>query len=191
MTRVYSAAGILPGAGIVTRRPFRSPHHTATPAAMIGGGTGVPQPGEVSLAHGGVLFLDEYPEFPRNVREALRQPMESGAVQIARAWGSVRYPARFQLVATMNPCPCGYYGVREGPRRCRCGPGAVQRYRNRLSGPMLDRFDLQVYCPPVPGQLLLKEANAESSACVRDRIEGVDTTASLSLGASIAASRRL
>ena len=170
VTRVYSAAGLLPVEGIVTQRPFRAPHHTATAPALIGGGAGTPRPGEVSLAHCGVLFLDEYPEFPRNVREALRQPMETGEVQIARAWGSVRFPARFQLLATMNPCPCGFYGVREGPRRCRCGAGSVQRYRNRVSGPMLDRFDLQVYCPPVPGQLLLTEAKAESSETVGRRV---------------------
>jgi magnesium chelatase family protein len=170
VTRIYSVAGVLPRGGLMSRRPFRAPHHTATCPALVGGGNGVPSPGEVSLAHTGVLFLDEFPEFPRNVREVLRQPMESGEVIIARAHGAVRFPARFQLVATMNPCPCGFYGVREGPKRCRCSAPTVERYRGRVSGPLLDRFDLQIHCPPVPGQALLAKAEAESSKTVRARV---------------------
>ena len=170
VSRIYSVAGLLHGGGLVARRPFRAPHHTASGAAIVGGGPGLPRPGEVSLAHRGVLFMDELPEFGRNVRESLREPLESGEVLLSRARSSVRFPARFQLVATTNPCPCGYAGVRKGPRRCRCHPGAVKRYEMRISGPLRDRFDLQVPCAMVPRGVLLAEPTAEHTASVQRRV---------------------
>jgi len=144
-------------------RPFRAPHHTASAAALVGGGS-LPQPGEISLAHGGVLFLDELPEFPRQVLEALREPLESGSIDISRARARVRYPARFQLVAAMNPCPCGHLG--DSMRPCRCSPDQIQRYRNRLSGPLLDRIDLQVPVPRLPRGQLSQPPAAEFRADV-------------------------
>ncbi len=150
------------------QRPFRAPHHTASAAALVGGG-GQPRPGEVSLAHRGVLFLDELPEFDRRVLEVLREPMESGRVIIARAARRAEFPARFQLVAAMNPCPCGYLGDPGG--RCRCTPDQVVRYRGRLSGPLLDRIDLHLEVPPLPtGVLLEPTAEGEGSAAVRARV---------------------
>ncbi len=152
------------------RRPVRAPHHTASAAALAGGGT-TPRPGEISLAHNGVLFLDELPEFDRQVLEVLREPLESGHISIARAALKAEFPARFQLVAAMNPCPCGYLGDPAG--RCRCTPEQVRRYRGRLSGPLLDRIDLHVELPPVAHELLLAQdvADAEPSATVRDRVQ--------------------
>jgi magnesium chelatase family protein len=160
-----SAAGRRPTMG--ASRPFRTPHHTASVAALIGGDC---RPGEVSLAHRGVLFLDELPEFARNALEALREPLESGVVMLARAKRSSVFPARFQLVAAMNPCPCGYHGDPRG--RCHCGAGQVARYRNRVSGPLLDRIDLHVELPALPPKQLLAEARAEAerSACVARRV---------------------
>ena len=151
------------------RRPVRAPHHTASAAALAGGGT-TPRPGEISLAHHGVLFLDELPEFDRQVLEVLREPLESGHISIARAALKAEFPARFQLVAAMNPCPCGYLGDPAG--RCRCTPEQVRRYRGRLSGPLLDRIDLHVELPPVAHELLLanEHAGAEPSAAVRERV---------------------
>jgi magnesium chelatase family protein len=147
----------------------RAPHHTASAAALAGGGT-TPRPGEISLAHHGVLFLDELPEFDRQVLEVLREPLESGHISIARAALKAEFPARFQLVAAMNPCPCGYLGDPAG--RCRCTPEQVRRYRGRLSGPLLDRIDLHVELPPVAHELLLanEHAGAEPSAAVRERV---------------------
>ena len=140
-------------------RPFRSPHHTASAAALVGGGSH-PRPGEVSLAHCGILFLDELPEFPRRVLEVLREPMESGEICISRDRDQVHFPARFQLIAAMNPCPCGYLG--DSVRACRCSPDQIQRYRSRLSGPLLDRIDLQVAVPRLaPGQLTAAAPNGE------------------------------
>lgn len=168
-TRIHSVAGQLsPDRPLVTVRPFRAPHHTISDAGLIGGGT-VPKPGEVSLAHNGVLFLDESPEFKRGVLEGLRQPLEDGYVTLTRASGSLRYPARFMLVVAMNPCPCGYYGDRTRP--CVCAPQQVRRYRARLSGPLLDRLDIHLDVPPVPVQELRMELlPGESSAEIRSRV---------------------
>ncbi|MDO8705520.1 MAG: YifB family Mg chelatase-like AAA ATPase [Sulfuricaulis sp.] len=152
------------------QRPFRAPHHTASGVALVGGGSH-PQPGEISLAHHGVLFLDELPEFDRRVLEVLREPLESGTITISRAARQAEFPARFQLVAAMNPCPCGYYGDPSG--RCRCTPDKVSQYRARISGPLLDRIDMHIEVPPVPRELLLnpKTHDAETSAAVQTRVE--------------------
>ncbi|MEO5345064.1 MAG: YifB family Mg chelatase-like AAA ATPase [Magnetococcus sp. YQC-9] len=168
VTAIHSVAGRLEGgAPLLTRRPFRSPHHTASHVALIGGG-GVPRPGEVSLAHRGVLFLDEIPEFGRNVLETLREPLEAGDVGISRAARSTRFPARFQLVAACNPCPCGHRG---NPYiQCRCSPLQVERYGARLSGPLLDRIDLHVEVPPVPPETLSELPSGENSSTVRERV---------------------
>ncbi len=167
-TKIYSVAGLLdPEAQIVTTRPFRSPHHTISDAGLIGGGT-FPKPGEVSIAHHGILFLDEFPEFRRNVLEALRQPLEDGCVTISRASGSLTYPARFMLVASMNPCPCGYFG--DPYHSCRCSPHQIERYRNRISGPLLDRIDIQVEVPAVPYPELSAAREGERSVQIRKRI---------------------
>ena len=152
VSRIHGAAGILEG-GLVTRRPFRAPHHTTSLAGLIGGG-GVPRPGELSLAHLGVLFLDELVEFPRATLEALRQPLEDGAVVIGRASGRARFPTEAILVGAMNPCPCGWQG--SGVRPCTCPAGLPARYRSRISGPLLDRFDLRVIVKPVPPAALLE-----------------------------------
>jgi magnesium chelatase family protein len=149
------------------RHPYRAPHHTASSAALVGGGS-VPRPGEISLAHQGVLFLDELPEFDRRVLEALREPLESGRIHISRAARQAEFPAQFQLVAAMNPCPCGYHGDAKG--RCRCTPDQVLRYRNKLSGPLLDRIDLQIEVPALPAEALQQAADGEASATVRARV---------------------
>jgi magnesium chelatase family protein len=168
VTKIYSVAGQLPRqAALVKDRPFRSPHHTISDAGLIGGGSH-PRPGEVSMAHKGVLFLDELPEFKKSVLEVLRQPLEDGKVTIARAAMSLTYPADFMLVAALNPCPCGYLG---DPRHeCTCSPPQIQRYRSRLSGPLLDRIDLQVEVPAVPYKELRQEASAVDSAAMRGRV---------------------
>ncbi|MCS6896730.1 MAG: YifB family Mg chelatase-like AAA ATPase [Nitrospira sp.] len=168
-TRIHSVAGQLaPDHPLVVVRPFRAPHHTISDAGLIGGGT-VPRPGEVSLAHNGVLFLDESPEFKRGVLESLRQPLEDGHVTLTRASGSLRYPARFMLVAAMNPCPCGYFGDRSKP--CICSSLQVRRYRARLSGPLLDRLDIHLDVPPVPLQeLRMGLPPGEQSAAIRSRV---------------------
>jgi magnesium chelatase family protein len=156
------------GKPVLYRRPFRNPHHTASAVALVGGGS-VPRPGEISLAHRGVLFLDELPEFQRQVLEVLRAPLESGEIMIARASGQVRYPAYFQLVAAMNPCPCGYFGDSE--RACRCSPDHIRRYRNKISGPLLDRIDLQLAVNRLPiAAIRQASADIESSATVRERV---------------------
>ena len=149
------------------RHPYRSPHHTASSAALVGGGV-VPRPGEISLAHQGVLFLDELPEFDRRVLEALREPLESGRIHISRAARQAEFPAQFQLVAAMNPCPCGYHGAASG--KCRCTPDQVARYRSKLSGPLLDRIDLQIEVPAVSAEALQKAPDGESSSTVRTRV---------------------
>ncbi|ARU32662.1 ATP-dependent protease [Sulfuriferula sp. AH1] len=149
------------------QRPYRSPHHTASAVALVGGGSN-PRPGEISLAHHGVLFLDELPEFPRTVLEVLREPMESGAITISRATRQVDFPARFQLVAAMNPCPCGYLGHPAG--KCRCTPDQIARYRGRISGPLLDRIDIQIEVPALNHDELLKQADGEASAIIQQRV---------------------
>jgi len=147
--------------------PYRAPHHTASSAALVGGGS-VPRPGEISLAHQGVLFLDELPEFDRRVLEALREPLDSGRIHISRAARQADFPAQFQLVAAMNPCPCGYHGDARG--RCRCTPDQILRYRSKLSGPLLDRIDLQLEVPAVPAEVLQQAPDGEASATVRERV---------------------
>ena len=167
-TQVYSVAGLLePGRTLIVRRPFRAPHHTISDAGLIGGGA-VPRPGEVSLAHHGVLFLDELPEFRRHVLEALRQPLEDRKVTISRAASALTYPAAFMLVAAMNPCPCGFLG--DARHACRCTEPQIRRYRARVSGPLLDRIDLQVEVPAVARGDLLGPAAAEPSSAVRERV---------------------
>jgi magnesium chelatase family protein len=167
-TKIHSVAGILkPREALIVRRPFRAPHHTISDAGLLGGGAH-PVPGEVSLAHHGVLFLDELPEFHRNVLEVMRQPLEDGYVTIARAAGTVTFPCRFMLVAAMNPCPCGYYG---DPRReCRCTDRQIQAYRNKISGPLLDRIDIHIEVPSVRYQEMASLEKGESSAVVRARV---------------------
>lgn len=168
ITAIHSVAGLLHKHSLAQTRPFRSPHHTTSRIGLVGGGTN-PKPGEISLAHRGVLFLDEFSEFPRHVIEALRQPLEDGSVVISRASGSVEYPSRFILIAASNPCPCGYLGH---PKKvCKCMPGTIMKYRKRLSGPILDRIDLHIDVPPVTEDQLLEEANAESSEVIRKRID--------------------
>jgi magnesium chelatase family protein len=167
-TVVHSVAGTLrAGQALLQQRPFRAPHHTVSEAGLVGGGT-PPRPGEVSLAHHGVLFLDELPQLQRNALESLRLPMEDGVVHIGRARVAVSFPARFMLVAAMNPCPCGYYG--SGSGRCVCQPAVVARYASRISGPLLDRIDIHVEVPPVPGARLLARMSAEPSAPIRERV---------------------
>ena len=167
-TAIHSVAGTLPhGVGLLLERPFRAPHHTISDAALVGGGS-IPRPGEVSLAHHGVLFLDEMPEFGRNVLEALRQPIEEGRITVSRAIRSVNFPARFVLVAAMNPCPCGYHG--DIRHLCRCTPQQTARYRGRLSGPLRDRLDLIVEVQAVPVRTLSDAVPGESSASVRARV---------------------
>lgn len=167
-TKIHSVAGKLPeNATIVSRRPFRSPHHTISDVALVGGG-GNPQPGEISLAHNGVLFLDELPEFKRTVLEVMRQPMEERKVTISRAKVALDFPAGFMLIASMNPCPCGYFNHPE--RECTCPPGTVQKYLNRISGPLLDRIDLHVEVTPVAFNELASTTIYEKSECIRERV---------------------
>ena len=167
-SKIYSIAGLLPrGAGLIAARPFRSPHHSASPASLAGGGS-LFRPGECSLANAGVLFLDELPEFSRESLEVLRQPLEDGQITISRAAGSATYPSRFQLVAAMNPCKCGYYG--HPTRPCTCTPNAVRQYRSRISGPLLDRIDLCVEMDPISFSELHGAAQSESSASLRAQV---------------------
>lgn len=167
-TKIHSVAGKLArGSMLMTRRPFRTPHHTVSPVALVGGGSN-PMPGEISLAHNGVLFLDEFPEFPRAVLEVLRQPIEDRVITVSRAKYTVNYPASFMLVASMNPCPCGYYG--HPTKRCTCQPGAVSKYMGRISGPLLDRIDLQVEIQPVAFDDMADIKPAEASDEIRNRV---------------------
>ncbi|MBM3994941.1 MAG: YifB family Mg chelatase-like AAA ATPase, partial [Planctomycetes bacterium] len=168
-TRIYSAMGRLsPGEALLATRPFRSPHHTISDAGMVGGGT-IPTPGEISLAHHGVLFLDELPEFNRRSLEVLRQPLEEGKVTISRALNSSTFPASFVLVAAMNPCPCGYMG--DPKRSCKCSPMQIERYMGRISGPLLDRIDLHIEVPSVPYQELAARHDGTSSATMRTQVQ--------------------
>lgn len=169
-TRIHSAVGLINhGQSLIATRPFRSPHHTLSDVAMVGGGA-VPKPGEVSLTHNGVLFLDELPEFKRNVLEVLRQPLEDGSVTISRALTSITYPASIMLVCAMNPCPCGYLG--DTQHQCSCSPFQVHRYRQRVSGPLLDRIDIHVEVPAVPYKDLSKDYCGENSEQIRRRLQG-------------------
>ena len=166
VTRLYSIAGLVgPDGGLIVDRPFRAPHHTVSDAGLMGGGTGLPRAGEITLAHRGVLFLDELPEFRRNTLEALRQPLENGCVTIARASGSFTFPSRFMLVAAMNPCPCGYYGSKV--QKCRCTPMQVAAYRGRVSGPLLDRVDIHFEVQPLPREVLMSAHTGPSSEEMR------------------------
>ena len=167
-TKIHSVAGKLAGAGLLSTRPFRSPHHTISDVALVGGGSN-PQPGEISLAHNGVLFLDELPEFKRTVLEVMRQPLEERRVTIARAKLSIEFPANFMLIASMNPCPCGYYNHPE--KECVCGPGVVQKYLNKVSGPLLDRIDLHVEVTPVTFDQMTETRKSETSADIQVRVD--------------------
>ena len=169
ITKIHSVAGTLGDRGIISVRPFRSPHHTATTVSLCGGGNKVVHPGEISLAHGGVLFLDELPEYKRSALEAMRQPLEDGVITISRSGGTVTYPASFMLCASMNPCPCGNYGSKK--RRCTCTPNDVRKYRARVSGPLLDRIDIQVEVDGVEYDHLVSESLEESSATVKKRAD--------------------
>ena len=169
VTKIYSVSGMLPpDVPLILQRPFRAPHHTTSHAGLVGGGR-IPRPGEISLAHRGVLFLDELPEFGQNVLEVLRQPLEDKLVTISRAQGTITYPANFMLVASMNPCPCGYYG--DPVRECTCSATAISRYQKRISGPLLDRIDIHVEVPRVDYEKLADKRKVEDSAMVRQRVQ--------------------
>ncbi len=169
VTKIYSVSGLLSkNSGIIKERPFRSPHHTASAVSIVGGGT-VPKPGEVSLAHRGILFLDEFPEFNKEVINALRQPLEDGWVSISRIKSTVKYPSRFMLVAAMNPCPCGYYG--DSKKQCICSPSQIFRYRSKINGPILDRIDIVTDVQRVETEKILNLRPAENSSIIRKRVE--------------------
>ncbi|HEY3302547.1 MAG TPA: YifB family Mg chelatase-like AAA ATPase [Candidatus Binatia bacterium] len=171
-TKIHSVTGLLDGRPIIATRPFRSPHHTISDAGLVGGGT-IPKPGEVSLAHNGVLFLDELPEFKRNVLEVLRQPLEDGNITVSRVVGSMNYPAGFMLVAAMNPCPCGFFT--DPQKECGCTPPQIQRYRSKVSGPLLDRIDIQVEVPALRYQELASKDAGEPSSAIRERVNRART----------------
>ena len=169
ITKIYSISGLLPAnQPLINQRPFRSPHHSASTASIIGGGR-VPRPGEVSLSYHGVLFLDELPEYQKDVLEALREPLEDGIVTISRVSAQLTYPANFILISAMNPCPCGFYG--DMVKECTCTPYQVQKYRNKISGPLLDRIDIQIEVPRVQFSELQSEREEEESLTVRKRVE--------------------
>jgi len=169
VTKIYSIAGkFISGGSLMKARPFRNPHHTASNAALVGGGS-YPRPGEISLAHRGVLFLDEFPEFPRNVLESLRQPLEDGVVSVSRAQATLEFPAQFILVAAMNPCPCGY--LNDSVKACACTPSQIIKYQKKISGPLLDRIDLHIEVPKVNFEKLTSEAAQEGSRDIRDRVQ--------------------
>jgi magnesium chelatase family protein len=169
VTKIYSVAGLLPyNASLIKTRPFRSPHHSSSGVALVGGGR-IPKPGEISLAHRGVLFLDEFPEFTRKVLENLRQPIENGMVSISRASGTLSYPARFMLIAAKNPCPCGFATDKE--RQCTCSTGQIIKYQQKISGPIIDRIDLHLEVPRLSFEELSKEKIAEASEQIRQRVE--------------------
>ena len=167
-TKIYSVSGLLKEhSSLCATRPFRAPHHTVSDAGLIGGGA-IPKPGEVSLAHNGILFLDELPEFKKNVLEVMRQPLEDGMVTISRAITSITYPASFMLMAAMNPCPCGYYG--DPKKECSCTPLQIHKYRAKVSGPLLDRIDIHVEVPPVKYKELSDDSGGETSSVIKDRV---------------------
>ncbi|MBI4089287.1 MAG: ATP-binding protein, partial [Candidatus Levybacteria bacterium] len=171
VTKIYSISGLLDSRSLIVARPFRSPHHTTSHIGLIGGGT-TPKPGEISLAHRGVLFLDEFPEFPRHVLEALRQPVEDGIVTISRSAGRVNFPAKFMLIAAQNPCPCGFLG--DPVKNCKCNVGQIIRYQRRISGPMLDRIDIHLDVPAVKVEKLTTQNNnefVEKSLTIRKRVQ--------------------
>lgn len=169
VTKIYSIAGkFVAGGFLLTTRPFRNPHHTASSAALVGGGS-FPRPGEISLAHRGVLFLDEFPEFPRNVLESLRQPLEDGVVTVSRAQATLEFPAQFILVAAMNPCPCGYFN--DTVKHCNCTPSQIIKYHRKISGPLLDRIDLHIEVPKVDIEKLTGDATGETSQVIRERVQ--------------------
>jgi magnesium chelatase family protein len=170
ITAIHSVAGLLSSHARITTRPFRSPHHTTSGTALVGGGA-QPRPGEISLAHRGVLFLDEFPEFSRVVLENLRQPLEDGVVTVSRAAGSVTFPARCMLVASMNPCPCGF--LSDPGNACTCAPTTILKYQQKISGPLLDRIDLRVEVPRVAFEDLATTPTEESSRAIRDRVERI------------------
>ncbi|HVY67404.1 MAG TPA: YifB family Mg chelatase-like AAA ATPase [Patescibacteria group bacterium] len=167
LTKIYSIAGKLNN-GLITSRPVRSPHHTTSNVALVGGGAS-PRPGEITLAHRGILFLDEFPEFPRNVLESMRQPLEDGVVTVSRASGTFTFPAKFTLVAAQNPCPCGYFG--DPNKNCICTPGQIFKYQKKISGPLLDRIDLHVQVPRLPYEKMTGAAGAETSAVIKQRVQ--------------------
>jgi magnesium chelatase family protein len=168
-TRVYSSVGLLPkGEPLIATRPVRTPHHTASGPALVGGGT-QPRPGELSLAHHGILFLDEFAEFPRNVLEMIRQPLEDGTVTISRAKGTLCFPAQFMMLAAMNPCPCGYFGT--NAKRCRCTPNQIERYLSKISGPLVDRMDIHIDVPPVEFRKLRSTSNGSGSKELRRQVQ--------------------
>ena len=180
LTKIYSISGKLAGS-VVTSRPVRSPHHTTSNVALVGGGAS-PKPGEITLSHRGILFLDEFPEFPRNVLEALRQPLEDGVVTVSRAAGSLTFPAKFTLVAAQNPCPCGYFG--DSVKRCQCTPAQIYKYQKKISGPLLDRIDLHVEVPRLPYEKLSAENRGESSASFKARVEKARKVQALRYGSA-------
>lgn len=178
LTKIYSIAGKLSGS-FVTSRPVRSPHHTTSNVALVGGGAS-PRPGEITLSHRGILFLDEFPEFPRNVLEALRQPLEDGVVTVSRASGSFTFPAKFTLVAAQNPCPCGYLG--DSAKTCVCSPGQIFKYQKKISGPLLDRIDLHVEVPRLPYEKMADSSEAETSAGIKSRVQAARKVQSARFG---------
>ena len=182
LTNIYSIAGKLPNSGVMAQRPIRNPHHTTSSVALVGGG-GVPRPGEITLAHRGVLFLDELPEFARNVLEALRQPLEDGIVTVSRAKNTLTFPAKFMLLAAMNPCPCGYYGD-TGGKSCVCSPAQIYKYQKRLSGPLLDRIDLHIDVPRLSYAVMSTASGGDSSESIRVRVERTRTIQTRRLGFS-------
>src|SRR5256714_7226335 len=169
VTKIYSVSGMLPtDVPLVLQRPFRSPHHTISHAGLVGGGR-IPRPGEISLSHRGVLFLDELPEFGKNVLEVLRQPLEDKVVTISRAQGTITYPANFMLVAAMNPCPCGFYG--DPIKECSCSASSIARYQKRITGPLLDRIDIHVEVPRVASEKLADKSQFANSETNRKRVQ--------------------
>jgi magnesium chelatase family protein len=167
-TRIYSAVGLLDrDSALLATRPVRAPHHTASGPALVGGGT-TPRPGELSLAHYGILFLDEFTEFPKNILEMIRQPLEDGFVTVSRAKGTIRFPAEFMLVAAMNPCPCGYFGT--DAKRCRCTPNQIERYISKISGPLVDRIDIHIDVPAISFRKLRSKSGNVDSATLREKV---------------------